>query len=157
MAASLGRVPAAAFGPGGPALRRRGCWWRVRDWRLRTKLTAVLLVPLLLAGVLGTLRVTELVRRAQEFAALARQVELAQQVGAVVHELQAERQRVAAVLASAGRLDRTMLQPQFQRVDAAASALRAAGQRSYPVGALRCWPRSGRRSANCPGCPACAR
>jgi signal transduction histidine kinase len=126
MAASLGRVPSAAFGPGGPALRRRGCWWRVRDWRLRTKLTAVLLVPLLLAGMLGTLRVTELVRRAQQFAALARQVELAQQVGTVVHELQAERQRVAAVLASAGRLDQAMLQPQFQRVDAAAGALRAA-------------------------------
>lgn len=127
MAASLGRMPSAAFGPGGPALRRRGCWWRVRDWRLRTKLTAVLLVPLLLAGVLGTLRVTELMRRAQQFAALSRQVGLAQQVGTVVHELQAERQRVAAVLASGGRLDRAMLQPQFQRVDAAAGALRAAG------------------------------
>ena len=39
------------FGTGGAALRHRGGCWRLKDWRLRTKLTAVLLVPLLLLNL----------------------------------------------------------------------------------------------------------
>src|SRR5438270_7977261 len=92
-----GAMPAAMFGSAAGALPRRGGRWRLRDWRLRTKLTAVLLLPLLLAGVLGALRVTDLLRKADESAALARQVGFAQQLGIVVHSLQGERYRVAAM------------------------------------------------------------
>ncbi|PZS39750.1 MAG: hypothetical protein DLM62_06605, partial [Pseudonocardiales bacterium] len=82
---------------GGAALRHRGGRWRLKDWRLRTKLTAVLVVPLLLAGVLGALRVTDLVGKARGFAALSDQVRFVQQLGVVVYELQGERYRVAAM------------------------------------------------------------
>lgn len=126
---SLGRTPAVALYRAGAApLRRRGGRWRLRDWRLRTKLTAVLMVPLMLAGVLGTLRVTDLVRRAQDFAVLARQVGFAQQLGLVVYNLQGERHRVAAMLVTGPTADRaalqTKVQVQFQRVDTAATKLR---------------------------------
>jgi len=121
-----GTMPAAMFGSAAGALPRRGGRWRLRDWRLRTKLTAVLLVPLLLAGVLGALRVTDLLRKADESAALARQVGFAQQLGIVVHGLQGERYRVAAMQASGRLADRAELQTQLQRVDSAVTALRMA-------------------------------
>jgi signal transduction histidine kinase len=103
---------------------------------LRTKLTAVLLVPLLLAGVLGALRVTDLTRKAHDFAALARQVRFAQQLGIVVYGLQGERHQMAAMQAS-GRTADPALQTQIQRVDSAVSALRAAdlGAEVFPTAA----------------------
>jgi len=136
---SFGRAPAVTiYGAGGAALRRRGGRWRLRDWRLRTKLTAVLMVPLMLAGVLGTLRVTDLVRRAQGFATLARQVGFAQQLGLVVYNLQGERHRVAAMLATGGPADRAALQAkvqvQAQRVDTAATKLRTADINAEALG-----------------------
>jgi signal transduction histidine kinase len=126
-----GRAP--AVGVRGKALRRRGGRWRLRDWRLRTKLTAVLLVPLLLAGVLGALRVTELVGKANNFAALARQIGFAQQLGQVIHDLQRERHLVAAMLAAGRPANPTGLQTQAQRVDVAVAALRTADFRTEVI------------------------
>ncbi len=114
------------YGADGAAQRRRGGRWRLRDWRLRTKLTAVLLVPLILAGVLGVLRVTDLMREANGLAAVARQVGLIQQVGLAAHDLQGERQLATAMLATGRPADRAALQAQTQRVDAAVTILRAA-------------------------------
>ncbi|HEX6402802.1 MAG TPA: nitrate- and nitrite sensing domain-containing protein [Pseudonocardiaceae bacterium] len=125
-----GAMPAAMFGSAAGALPRRGGRWRLRDWRLRTKLTAVLLLPLLLAGVLGALRVTDLLRKADASAALARQVGFAQQLGIVVHSLQGERYRVAAMQASGRVTDRAELQTQVQRVDSAVTALRSVDVRA---------------------------
>ncbi len=106
------------------APQRRGGRWRLRDWRLRTTLTAVLLVPLVLAGVLGAVRVTELVREARDIAALRQQVGFAQNVRLVVHDLQDERRLAAAMLVTGRAPDGTALQAQIQRVDAAVSILR---------------------------------
>jgi signal transduction histidine kinase len=120
------------FGAGGSALLHRGGRWRLKDWRLRTKLTAVLLVPLLLAGVLGALRVTDLVGNARNFAALSDQIRFAQQLSVVVYELQGERYRAAAMQASGGFTDRAALAAQVRRVDAAVSSLGAAQRAGEP-------------------------
>jgi signal transduction histidine kinase len=120
------------FGAGGAALRHRGGCWRLKDWRLRTKLTAVLLVPLLLAGVLGALRVTDLVGNARNYAALSDRIKFAQQLGVVVYELQGERYRAAAMQASGGFTDRAALAAQVRRVDAAVSSLGAAQRAVEP-------------------------
>ncbi|MGH3786208.1 MAG: nitrate- and nitrite sensing domain-containing protein, partial [Pseudonocardiaceae bacterium] len=130
-----GSAPSAGMlGAGGPALRHRGSRWRLRDWRLRTKLTAVLLVPLLLAGVLGALRVTELVGKANDLAALAHRIGFAQQLGLVMYDLQRERHLVAAMLATGRTANRTGLQTQTQRVDAAVATLRTA---DFPTEAIQ--------------------
>ncbi len=113
----------ASFRADGTASRRSGRW-RLQDWRLRTKLTAVLLVPLLLAGVLGALRVSDLMRQANELAAVVRQVGFAQQVGLAVHDLQGERHLAAVALATDRPADQAALQAQYQRVDAAVTILR---------------------------------
>jgi signal transduction histidine kinase len=127
VALSFGHSPAVVIGCRGAAtLRRRGTRWRLRDWRLRTKLTAVLLVPLVLAAVLGVLRVNDLMRKAHGFAALARQIGFAQQLGSTVYNLQAERYRVVTMLAAGRTADSAALQAQVQRVDSAVATLRAA-------------------------------
>jgi signal transduction histidine kinase len=143
-AASGGPAFAASmFGAGGAALRRRGGCWRLRDWRLRTKITAVLLVPLVLAGVLGALRVSDLVRKADDSAALARQVGFAQQLGIVVYQLQGERYRVAAMQASGRATGSAEVQKQGERVDSAVTLLRAAdvGSDSFPAAGGGQWHR----------------
>ncbi len=109
---------------GDGAASRLGGRWRLQDWRLRTKLTAVLLLPLVLAGVLGVLRVTDLMRQANDLAAVMRQVVFAQQVGLAVHDLQGERHLATAALATDRPADRAALQAQYQRVDAAVTILR---------------------------------
>jgi signal transduction histidine kinase len=144
--ATLGSSAAPAramLGGGGAGLRRRGGCWRLRDWRLRTKITAVLLVPLVLAGVLGALRVTELVGKARDSAALARQVGFAQRIGIVVYHLQGERYRVAAMQASGRLTDSAEVQKQVQRVDSAVTMLRAAdvGSEAFPAAGGGQWQR----------------
>jgi signal transduction histidine kinase len=128
------------------ALRQRGGRWRLREWRLRTKLTAMLLVPLVLAGVLGALRVAELVGKAHDSAALARQVGFAQQLGGVMHDLQGERYRVAVTRAGGGVVDPAELRTQTQRVDSAVNMLRAADTvaGTFPVAASAPWKRAHR-------------
>ncbi|MGH3993952.1 MAG: nitrate- and nitrite sensing domain-containing protein, partial [Pseudonocardiaceae bacterium] len=104
--------------------RRRSGRWRLQDWRLRTKLTAVLLVPLVLAGVLGGLRVSDLMRQANDLASIVRQVGFAQQVGLAVHDLQGERHLATVALATDRPADQAALEAQYQRVDAAVTILR---------------------------------
>lgn len=130
----------AAFGVFTAVLRRCGRRWRLRDWRLRTKLTALLMVPLVLAGVLGTLRVTDLARKARDYAALARQAGFSQQLGLVVHNLQGERSRVAAMLATGFTPERAVLlaraQSQVQRVDTAVTKLRTSDFSAEALGPI---------------------
>jgi signal transduction histidine kinase len=117
-------MTATLAGDGAAPPHRRSGGWRLRDWRLRTKLTAVLLVPLVLAGVLGGLRVSDLMRQANDLAVVVRQVGFAQQVGLAVHDLQGERHLAAVALATDRPADRAALQAQYQRVDAAVTILR---------------------------------
>jgi signal transduction histidine kinase len=151
MALSFGRSPAAVIGSRGVALsRHRGSRWRLRDWRLRTKLTAVLLVPLVLAGVLGVLRVNNLVRTAHDLAALSRQIEFAQQLSSVVYNLQTERSRVVTMLAHGRPADSAAFQKQVQQVDSSVAALRAvdSGTAAFPAAAGGQWVSTHRAALN---------
>ncbi|MGH3909474.1 MAG: nitrate- and nitrite sensing domain-containing protein, partial [Pseudonocardiaceae bacterium] len=125
-ALSCGGAPGVAvLGGDLGQLRRRSGRWRLRDWRLRTKLTAVLLVPLVLAGVLGALRVADSLREAGQLDVLVRQVGFAQRVSDAVHELQRERHLVVAEVLAPGTADPAALPAQVAQVDRAISALRA--------------------------------
>ncbi|MFN2494544.1 MAG: nitrate- and nitrite sensing domain-containing protein [Pseudonocardiaceae bacterium] len=134
-ALSFGGAPGVAvLGGDLPQLRRRGGRWRLRDWRLCTKLTAVLLVPLLLAAVLGALRVADSLREADGLDAAARQLGFAEQLGLAVYDLQRERHLVAEVVATGKGADSTALQAQTQWVDFRVNALRAAGSGADALG-----------------------
>ncbi|HZG90731.1 MAG TPA: nitrate- and nitrite sensing domain-containing protein, partial [Pseudonocardia sp.] len=83
----------------------------------------VLLVPLLLAGVLGALRVTATSQTANDLRAFVDRVGLGQQLSGLVHELQNERSRAAAFVAADRRDYRPQLEEQMARVDAALPVL----------------------------------
>ncbi|MCA1673079.1 MAG: nitrate- and nitrite sensing domain-containing protein, partial [Actinobacteria bacterium] len=125
-ALSFGGAPGVAvLGGDLSQLRRRGGRWRLRDWRLRTKLTAVLLMPLVLAGVLGALRVADSLRDVDRLDTLARQVSVVQGVGALVHDLQGERHLTVTKILAPATVDLAALPAQQARVDRGISALRS--------------------------------
>ena len=98
--------------------------WRLRNWRLRSRLVVLLVIPLVLAGVLGGLRIAASVSDIQTLAAVQGQVTLSQQVASVIAELQAERHRVAAAAATEGLEQRALVEEQIQNVDAEVDQLR---------------------------------
>jgi signal transduction histidine kinase len=102
---------------------RAGSPWRVRNWRLRTKILAVLIVPTLTALVLGGLRAQEDLRRADDFRQTVNQVDLARNVTAVVHELQKERTLAVDNVARNRTNERAQLDSQINAVERAREAL----------------------------------
>ncbi|HEV2784481.1 MAG TPA: nitrate- and nitrite sensing domain-containing protein [Actinophytocola sp.] len=102
----------------------------MRNWRLRTKLIAVLFVPTLTALALGGLRVKADLDRADAFRQTVSQVDLARNVTRVVHELQKERTLSVAWKALGDRsAPRQELDAQITRVDQAVVEANAAAAR----------------------------
>ncbi|RAS64188.1 signal transduction histidine kinase [Lentzea atacamensis] len=102
-------------GPGsGPA---RSAGWRLRNWRLRTKLLAVLLIPTVCALALGGLRVRSDLQAATEFNNLANQIRLETAVADLVQQLQRERDLSVSYVASNKKVDRVVLERQLRRVN----------------------------------------
>jgi signal transduction histidine kinase len=98
----------------------------MRDWRLRSKLAAVLIIPTLTALALGALRVVDDAGEAVEFQRTADQVAFAVKVTTVVHELQNERGLAVARLSSGNSLLQTGLDSQIGKVDREVTNLRNA-------------------------------
>src|SRR6266536_5142407 len=73
--AGVGGAP--AWQPGADPGKKRGLLSGLRDWRLRSKLAAVLIIPTLTAAVLGVLRVVDDTKQATEFQRTADQVAFA--------------------------------------------------------------------------------
>ncbi|MBM7858138.1 sensor histidine kinase [Lentzea nigeriaca] len=108
-------VVKADTGPGpGPA---RSAGWRLRNWRLRTKLLAVLLIPTVCALALGGLRVRSDLQAATELNNLANQIRLETAVADLVQQLQRERDLSVSFVASNKKLDRVVLERQLRRVN----------------------------------------
>ena len=100
--------------PGGPA---RSAGWVLRNWRLRTKLLAVLLIPTICALALGGLRVRTDLQDATEFNNLANQIRLETAVADLVQQLQRERDLSVSYVASNKKVDRVVLERQLRRVN----------------------------------------
>jgi signal transduction histidine kinase len=116
-----GRPPAAPA-----SVMKGGSRLRMRNWRLRTKVIAVIVVPTLTALILGGLRAQVDLDRAAEFRQTVSQVDLARNVTSVVHELQKERTLAVARVASGGEGPRTELDTQVNLVDQAVSSAQQA-------------------------------
>ncbi|MEH1166547.1 nitrate- and nitrite sensing domain-containing protein [Micromonospora sp. CPCC 205539] len=77
---------------------RRRSPFRLRDWRMRTKLATVLVVPSVAFLVLAGVQTTTLVGRTAALNDFARQVGIGRQITGAVHQLQQERDRSAGEL-----------------------------------------------------------
>jgi signal transduction histidine kinase len=102
-----------------------GSRWLLRNWRLRYKMAAVLLVPTLAALGVGGIRVYDGLQTASELNTIVEQVDLAQRAADVTHELQQERDLAVVVTTSNHTLNTADYQGQAAKVDAAVGQLRA--------------------------------
>ncbi|MER5705186.1 nitrate- and nitrite sensing domain-containing protein [Micromonospora sp. NPDC002296] len=113
---------------------RRRSPFRLRDWRMGTKLVTVLVIPSVAFLVLAGVQTRGLVGQTTTLSDFARQVGIGREITAVVHQLQQERDRTAGELAElrrvGGRADRdaaiAALRPLHAASDAAVRELRRA-------------------------------
>ena len=105
---------------------KRGMRLSMRNWRLRTKVIAVIVVPTLTALVLVGLRAKVDLDRAADFRETVSQVELARNVTSVVQELQQERTLAVARIAANNEGSRTELDTQIDLVDQAINSAQSA-------------------------------
>ncbi|WP_037361498.1 sensor histidine kinase [Amycolatopsis orientalis] len=101
-------------------------WLALGNWRLRSKLALILLIPTITALVLGVLRVVDDVRSAVDLNHTANQVAFAEKVTAVVHDLQRERALAVVRISSGDPLRQTGLDAQMAKVDRDVDDLRNA-------------------------------
>ncbi|MEV4067042.1 sensor histidine kinase [Nonomuraea dietziae] len=99
----------------------------LRNWRVRTRLVALIAVPTLVAVLLGALRVTTSISSAEEYGRVADGAELVVALGALGHELALERD-LSARHAAANRSgdDLQSLKSQYQAVDTAVTKVKSA-------------------------------
>ncbi len=125
----LGQTPSASSGDG-PAddhvEDRPSGGLRMRNWRLRTKMLVVLLVPALAALIFGAFRVAADYQRAQQLLKIRQQVTLDASAAKVVQELQRERDLTVAHIAAGRGGDHSQLVEQRRAVDEAITDFRDA-------------------------------
>ena len=93
-----------------------GARWRLQNWRLRTKLLVVLLIPTILALILGGIRVRADVANLTDAQRLAKQVQLQSSVADLVQQLQRERDLTAQFVAANRTGDQVSLDRERDRV-----------------------------------------
>jgi Nitrate and nitrite sensing/HAMP domain len=103
----------------------------LRNWRVRSKLIAVLVIPAVAFLVLASFGIGALVGNAQSFDDGQRLAELGRQATALVHELQTERDLSAAFTSSGDKGVGKALSEQQPRVDRAAAAYQEAEAELY--------------------------
>jgi hypothetical protein len=109
-----------------PSASKPGRAFGLRDWRVRSKLIAVLVIPAVAFLVLASFGIGSLVRNAQAFDNGRRLAELGREVTALVHELQAERDYSAALVETDDKGVERLLAAQQPRVERATAAYRDA-------------------------------
>jgi hypothetical protein len=114
-----------------PSASGLGRWIGLRNWRVRSKLIAVLVIPAVAFLVLASFLTGSLVANAQGFEDGRKLAELGRQVTALVHEMQAERDLSVAFSASGNEDVRKALGEQQPRVDQAVAAYREAEEPLY--------------------------
>ena len=87
--------------PGEPDRGRKASVFRVRDWRVPTKLAAVLVLPAVAFLVIAGVQINSSVRSATTLDQFAEGIKVGRQLTDLVHQLQLERDRTAGVLARA--------------------------------------------------------
>ncbi|HEX4225736.1 MAG TPA: nitrate- and nitrite sensing domain-containing protein, partial [Pseudonocardiaceae bacterium] len=115
--------PDASSAPIAPATGR----WRLSNWRLRSKLFVVLLVPLATAAVLGSLQVVTQVSNARTYDRLQNDSNVAASLSSVIDNLQVEREQIALYAASGKKAGAGLGSPQTEATDEAINSFKALG------------------------------
>jgi signal transduction histidine kinase len=114
----------ASSGAHGPDVRLRRL--RLRNWRVRWRLIALILIPTLVAVILGGLRISTAVGSAQGYDRLERLARLGRGIDVLTYEVGAERDLIAGYIAAGRRPGQlSTVQHQFPKVDAAEASVKA--------------------------------
>jgi signal transduction histidine kinase len=103
-------------------------WWRTPDfrkWRIRPKLVALVMIPVLAALLLAGLRINSGLAISAAYSRLATFARVLPALDNVVDALQAERDVSTALLVGSGAVDYSPLKPLRDKTDAAARTLTA--------------------------------
>ncbi len=106
-----------------PAARRRSAWPSPRHWGVRVKFAVVLVVPLVLAVALGTVRIVDEVTEAAERDLVTRFVATQGMVTSLVTDVERERYRATEFVAN-GRVDARAFEGAVDAVDQRAARSR---------------------------------
>jgi signal transduction histidine kinase len=120
-------LPSAAedAGASSSGAHRPGSRLRLRNWRVRWRLIALILIPTIVAVAFGGLRVSAAAGSAGAYSRLERLAELGSAITGLVHDLGTERDLTAAYIAAGrGSAEFGGVQQQYRKVDAAAVAVR---------------------------------
>ncbi|MEN3541223.1 nitrate- and nitrite sensing domain-containing protein [Microbispora sp. ZYX-F-249] len=118
---------ASSVDGGPPADPAAGNSMQLKNWRVRTRLVALIVLPTVVAVLLGGLRVTSSIASAAEYQRVRDAVELVGGIGMLLHEIQLERDLSVEYVAG-GRRDAdllTLVKNQHEAVDAAAQKVSA--------------------------------
>ncbi|MFB4265729.1 nitrate- and nitrite sensing domain-containing protein [Nonomuraea sp. GTA35] len=96
---------------------RSGSSFALRNWRVRTRLIALIAIPTIVAVILGALRVTSSISSAQQYQLISDSGRLVVQIGELSRDLGMERDLAARFVAE-GRRDEEKLKSQQGIVDA---------------------------------------
>ncbi|WP_158882078.1 sensor histidine kinase [Amycolatopsis anabasis] len=105
------------------AVKAAGGRWRLRNWRLRTKLLVVVLIPTLTVLALIGFRVRQDLDHATQLAQLAAHGRVDDAVADVVHQVQRERDLTVRFVSGGRKADPVELRRQRDRVDASIATL----------------------------------
>ncbi|NJP98829.1 HAMP domain-containing protein [Nonomuraea sp. FMUSA5-5] len=103
--------------PQPPQPPRSGSSFALRNWRVRTRLIALIAIPTIVAVILGALRVTTSISSAQQYQLISDSGRLVAQLGELARDLGMERDQAARFVAE-GRRDDDKLKSQQGIVDA---------------------------------------
>ncbi|GAB3144284.1 sensor histidine kinase [Microbispora hainanensis] len=130
---------ASSVDGGPPEAPATGNSIQLKNWRVRTRLVALVVLPTVVAVLLGGLRVAGSISSAAEYQRVREAVELVGNVGVLLHEVQLERD-LSIKYVAAGRRDRDLLatvKNQHDAVNAAVQQLRVrAGTSGDALGGL---------------------
>ena len=114
---------AASSGAHGPTVRLR--WLRPRNWRVRWRLIALILIPTLVAVVLGGLRVSTATDSASGYQRLEHLAQLGKGIDTLAYEVGTERDLTAGyITAGRGKRGLSDVERQYPKVDSAAASVR---------------------------------
>ncbi|HEY2724130.1 MAG TPA: nitrate- and nitrite sensing domain-containing protein, partial [Pseudonocardiaceae bacterium] len=108
--------------------------WNWRNWPVLLKLVAVLLVPTVVALVVGVLRVVDEAGAVPGYTRVSHVVGVEEQLSGLISALQRERDLATGFAAHGRKGDQTQLNRQFADVDNRAAAMRTAADRIPDLG-----------------------
>ncbi|MEV4101517.1 nitrate- and nitrite sensing domain-containing protein [Nonomuraea sp. NPDC049649] len=111
--------PVSTLAPAERLLPSPGSSFALRNWRVRTRLIALIAIPTIVGVLLGGLRVGTSISSAQQYAQVGEVNSLVSEAGALIHNLAVERDRAARFVASNRRqAELQSLTTQYDIVDA---------------------------------------